>query len=370
VKIGLPREVKDNEYRVGLVPAGVHALSDAGHLVLVERGSGEGSGFSDEEYQGAGARIVGSAEDLYSGSELVVKVKEPIPQEHSRLREGQILFSFLHLAPLPELTRVLLEKKLVFIAYETIGDEHGGLPLLTPMSEVAGRMSVIVGSHYLQKTEGGRGVLLGGVPGVRPAFVVILGGGTVGINAAKMALGLGAQVCILDVDTDRLRHIDDLFFSQIETLLSNPYNIAHSVQHADLVIGAVLIRGASVPKLITREMVASMGAGSVIVDVAVDQGGCSETTQPTTHSDPTYVVDGVVHDCVSNMPGSMPRTSTFALTNATLPYVLKIGNLGLKGAIGKNPNLKDGVNIYQGKVTFEPVAQSLNLPCQDLDELL
>ncbi|MEE8350255.1 MAG: alanine dehydrogenase [Acidobacteriota bacterium] len=370
MNIGLPREVKDNEYRVGLVPAGVHALSEKGHRVFVEKGAGQGSGFSDEEYQGAGAQVVVNADDLYSGSELVVKVKEPTPQEFPRLREGQMLFSFLHLAPLPELTRILLEKNLVAIAYETIGDQHGGLPLLTPMSEVAGRMSVIVGAHYLQKTEGGRGVLLGGVPGVRPAFVVILGGGTVGINAAKMALGLGAQVCILDVDVDRLRHIDDLFFGQIETLISTPYNIEHSVRNADLVIGAVLIRGASAPRLITREMVASMGTGSVIVDVAVDQGGCSETTRATTHSDPTYVVDGVLHYCVSNMPGSMPRTSTFALTNSTLPYILAIGKLGLKGAIKENPHLKDGVNIYRGVVTFEPVAHSLNLPYQDLDELL
>lgn len=370
MNIGLPREVKDNEFRVGMVPAGVHALTEGGHHVLIESSAGEGSGFSDEEYQAAGATIIANADDLYSSSELVVKVKEPTLQEYPRLREGQILFSFLHLAPLPELTQLLLEKKLVAIAYETIVDKQGGLPLLTPMSEVAGRMSVIVGSHYLQKTEGGRGVLLGGVPGVRPALVVILGGGTVGINAAKMALGLGAQVCILDVDVDRLRHIDDLFFSKIETLISTPYNIAHSIQNADLVIGAVLIRGASAPKLITREMVASMGAGSVIVDVAVDQGGCSETTRATTHSDPTYLVDGVVHYCVSNMPGSMPRTSTFALTNATLPYILNIGELGLKGAIAKNPYLKDGVNTYQGRVTCKPVAQSLDLPYQDLDELL
>jgi len=353
VNIGLPREVKDNEFRVGLVPAGVHALSKDGHRVLIECSAGEGSGFSDQEYQAAGGTIVASADDLYSSSDLVVKVKEPTSQEFPRLRKDQILFSFLHLAPLPELTQL-----------------QGGLPLLTPMSEVAGRMSVSVGSHYLQKTEGGRGVLLGGVPGVRPALVVILGGGTVGINAAKMAIGLGAQVCILDVDVDRLRQIDDLFFSQIETLISTPYNIAHSIRNADLVIGAVLIRGASAPKLITRKMVASMGAGSVIVDVAVDQGGCSETTRPTTHSDPTYLVDGVVHYCVSNMPGSMPRTSTFALTNATLPYVLNIGELGLKGAIKKNPYLKDGVNIYRGRVTCEPVAQSLKLPFQDLDELL
>ena len=370
MNIGLPREVKDNEFRVGLVPAGVHALSKDGHRVLIECSAGEGSGFSDQEYQAAGGTIVASADDLYSSSDLVVKVKEPTSQEFPRLRKDQILFSFLHLAPLPELTQLLLDKKLVAIAYETISDKQGGLPLLTPMSEVAGRMSVIVGSHYLQKTEGGRGVLLGGVPGVRPALVVILGGGTVGINAAKMAIGLGAQVCILDVDVDRLRQIDDLFFSQIETLISTPYNIAHSIQNADLVIGAVLLRGASAPKLITRKMVASMGAGSVIVDVAVDQGGCSETTRPTTHSDPTYLVDGVVHYCVSNMPGSMPRTSTFALTNATLPYVLNIGELGLKGAIKKNPYLKDGVNIYRGRVTCEPVAQSLKLPFQDLDELL
>ncbi|MDA2933302.1 alanine dehydrogenase [Acidobacteria bacterium AH-259-D05] len=370
MNIGLPKEVKDNEFRVGLVPAGVHALSEDGHTVFTETGAGEGSGFSDEEYRAAGATLVAGADDLFAHSELVVKVKEPTEEEYPTLHEGQILASFLHLAPVPELTRVLLEKQLIGVAYETIRDERGGLPLLTPMSEVAGRMSVTVGSYYLQRPEGGRGVLLGGVPGVRPAFVVILGGGTVGINAAKIALGLGAQVCILDVDIDQLRHIDDLFFGRIETLISNPYHIAQCIKDADLVIGAVLIPGSSAPKLITRQMVASMQPGSVIVDVAVDQGGCCETTRPTTHSDPVYQVDGVLHYCVSNMPGSMPRTSTLALTNATLPYIRNIANLGLKNAIGKNPYLKDGVNVYKGQVTFEPVAKSQNLSYRDLDELL
>ena len=370
MNIGLPKEVKDNEYRVGLVPAGVHALTEDGHTVFTEKGAGKGSGFPDEEYSAAGAKIVASADDLFAQSELVVKVKEPSEEEYPRLQEGQILSSFLHLAADPELTKVLLDKKLIGLGYETIRDQHGNLPLLTPMSEVAGRMSITVGSYYLQRTEGGRGVLLGGVPGVRPAFVVILGGGTVGINAAKMALGLGAQVCILDVDVDRLRHIDDLFFGQIETLISNTYSIAQCIKDADLVIGAVLIRGASAPKLITRQMVASMQPGSVIVDVAVDQGGCCETTRPTTHSEPVYRVDEVVHYCVTNMPGAMPRTSTFALANATLPYIRKIATLGLKDAIRENPFLKDGVNVYKGHVTFEPVATSENLSYRDLDELL
>ncbi|MFB3068965.1 MAG: alanine dehydrogenase [Acidobacteriota bacterium] len=370
MNIGLPKEVKDNEYRVGLVPAGVHALGEDGHTVLVEKGAGLGSGFSDEEYAIAGAQIVESADDLFARSDMVVKVKEPIEEEYPRLREGQILSSYLHLAPLPELTEVLLVKKVIGVAYETIRNEGGSLPLLTPMSEVAGRMSITVGSHYLQKPEGGRGVLLGGAPGVRPAFVLIIGGGTVGINAAKMARGLGAQVCILDVEVDRLRVIDDLFLGQIETLISNTYNIAQLIKGADLVIGAVLIPGANTPKLITREMISSMQPGSVIVDVAVDQGGCCETTRPTTHSEPVYTVDGVVHYCVTNMPGAMPRTSTFALTNATVPYIRKIAGLGMKDAIRDNPLLKDGVNVYKGHVTFEPVASSQNLPYRDLDELL
>jgi alanine dehydrogenase len=274
------------------------------------------------------------------------------------------------LAPNPELSKALLDCKVIGIAYETIRDGQGSLPLLTPMSEVAGRMSITVGCHYLQRTKGGRGVLLGGVPGVRPASVLIVGGGTVGINAAKMARGLGAQVCILDVDVDQLRFIDDLFLGQVNTVISSTYSITQLIKTADLVIGAVLIPGANAPKLITKNMISSMQTGSVIVDVAVDQGGCCETTRPTTHSEPVYTVDGVLHYCVTNMPGAMPRTSTFALTNATVPYIRKIASLGIKDAIRENPLLKDGVNVYKGQVTFEPVATSHNLPYHALDELL
>ncbi len=368
--IGLPKEVKDNEYRVGLVPAGVHALNEDGHTVFVEKGAGLGSGFSDEEYAATGAKLVDTADEVFVRSDMVVKVKEPTPEEYPRLREGQILSTYLHLAPNPELTRALLDQKVIGVAYETIRDGQGNLPLLAPMSEVAGRMSITVGSYYLQKTTGGRGVLLGGVPGVRPAFVLIIGGGTVGINAAKMARGLGAQVCILDLDVDRLRFIDDLFLGQVNTVLSSTYSIAQLIKDADLVVGAVLIPGASAPKLITRKMISSMQPGSVIVDVAVDQGGCCQTTRPTTHSEPIFTVDGVVHYCVTNMPGAMPRTSTFALTNATVPYIRKIASLGMKDALRENPLLKNGVNVYKGQVTFEPVAASHNLPYHDLDELL
>lgn len=369
MNVGLPKEIKDNEYRVGLVPAGVHALVEDHHSVFVEKGAGEGSGFSDEEFSAAGAKLVVDADELYARSELVVKVKEPIDDEWNRLREGHILFSYLHLAPLPELTRVLLERKVIAVAYETVRDKRGGLPLLTPMSEIAGRMSVIVGSYYLQKTEGGRGVLLGGVPGVRPALVVIIGGGTVGINAAKMALGQGAQVCILDIDMERLRHIDDLFFGQIETLISNTYNVTELARDADLLVGAVLIRGATAPVVITQEIVRTMRPGSVIVDVAVDQGGCCATTHPTTHSEPVYSVNGVLHYCVTNMPGAMPRTSTLALTNATLPFVSQISR-GLRDAVQDNPGLKDGINVYKGHLTCRPVAESQTLPYQKLDGLL
>jgi alanine dehydrogenase len=368
--VGLPKEIKDNEYRVGLVPAGVHALVEGGHTVWVQKGAGEGSGFSDEEYAAAGARLVASASEVFAASEMLVKVKEPVEEEYCQLRKGQIVFSYLHLAPLPELTRILLETQVAGVAYETISDKHGILPLLTPMSEIAGRMSIVVGSYFLQKPHGGRGVLLGGVPGVRPALVVIIGAGMVGINAAKMAMGMGAQVLILDVDLDRLRHIDDLFFGRVETHLSTAYHIADAVKKADLLIGAVLLPGRSAPRVITRKMIASMQPGSVFVDVSVDQGGCCETTRPTSHSDPVYSVDGVVHYCVTNMPGAMPRTSTIALTNATLPYVRKIADLSLKGAIAENPLLKGGVNTYAGHITCRPVAESQNLPYRDLDELL
>jgi alanine dehydrogenase len=370
MQIGLPKEIKDGEFRVGLVPAGVHELAADGNTVWVEKGAGDGSGFSDEEYAAAGANILESADEVYARTELLVKVKEPIEAEYRRLRRGQIIFAYLHLAPLPELTQVLLQKHVSGIAYETIRDRNGTLPLLTPMSEIAGRMSVVVGAHYLQKPLGGRGVLLGGVPGVRPGLVVILGAGTVGINATKIAMGMGAQVVVLDVDLDRLRRLDDLFFGRIETHLSSPYYVADAVRKADLLIGAVLVRGAAAPRVVTRAMLKTMSPGSVIVDVAVDQGGCVETTRPTSHSDPVFTVDGVLHYCVTNMPGAMPRTSTIALTNATLPYVRKIAALGLKGAIGDNPLLKDGVNTYAGHITCQPVADSQHLPCKDLDELL
>lgn len=359
--VGLPKEVKDSEYRVGMVPSGVHALVEDGNRVWIQKGAGDGSGFTDQEYVAAGGRILDCADQVYERSEMIVKVKEPIPQEYPLLKKGQIVFSYLHLAPVPELTQAMLKSQATGVAYETICDARGGLPLLTPMSEIAGRMSVIVGSYFLQKGHGGRGVLLGGVPGVAPARVTIIGGGTVGLNAAKMAIGMGAQVLVLDIDLDRLRHLDDIFFGRVETKVSNAYNIADAVKTADLLIGAVLLPGASAPKLATRAMISRMQPGSVVVDVAVDQGGCIETTRPTSHSDPVFTVDGVVHYCVTNMPGAMPRTSTIALTNATLPYVKKIATLGLMGAIKENPLLRGGVNTYAGHVVCKPVAESQGL---------
>ena len=370
MEIGLPKEIKDNEYRVALVPSGAHTLVQDGNCVRVQKGAGSGSGFADEEYSAAGATLVESAAQVYERSDIIIKVKEPIEEEYPRLRKGQIIFSYLHLAPLPDLTRALLNSQAAGVAYETIRDNRGGLPLLSPMSEIAGRMSVVVGSSFLQKGHGGRGVLLGGVPGVCPARVVILGGGTVGINAAKMAIGMGAQVLVLDRDLDRLRHLDDLFFGRVETRLSNAYNITEAVRSADLLVGAVLIAGATAPKLVTRRMIKMMQAGSVVVDVAVDQGGCIETTRPTSHSDPVYAVDGVVHYCVTNMPGAMPRTATIALTNATLPYVRRIAALGLEGAIRENPLLQGGVNTYAGHVVCKPVAESLGMPYVEMAELL
>jgi len=370
VIVGLPKEIKDNEYRVGLVPAGVRALTDAGHRVLVERGAGEGSGFEDSLYQRAGATILDSADDVWAEAEMIVKVKEPIEPEYGRMREGQILFTYLHLAPDRELTRQLLERRVTGIAYETITDRHGHLPLLTPMSEVAGRMSVQIGAHYLEKMGGGRGVLLGGVPGVPAARVVILGGGVVGTNAAKIAVGMGAQVTIIDKDLDRLRELDDIFLSRITTLASNSYSIHEAISHADLIIGAVLIPGAAAPKLVTRAMLKDVPNGAVIIDVSVDQGGCIETTHPTTHSDPTYYVEGVLHYCVANMPGAVPRTSTFALTNATLPYALKLANLGFLEAIAEDAGLRAGVNTYAGHITYQAVAESQGLPYTPLENLL
>jgi alanine dehydrogenase len=368
--IGLPKEIKDNESRVGLVPAGVHALVQDGHRVVVQASAGDGSGISDSEYIAAGGEIVPCAADVYARADMIIKVKEPVGPEYEMLREEQILFTYLHLAPAPQLTRVLMNRKVAGVAYETIRLSNGSLPLLTPMSEVAGRMSIQVGAYYLQKPNGGRGELLGGVPGVPPANVVIIGGGTVGTNAAKMAVGLGARVTIIDLDADRLRYLDDIFFGQIETLMSNPFNIQDSVSKSDLLIGAVLIVGAEAPKLITRKMISSMKKGAVVVDVAVDQGGCLETTHPTTHSNPTFVVDDVVHYCVANMPGAVPRTSTFALTNVTLPYARRLAALGIKNAVLKDPALKEGVNTYHGEVTYKPVADAVGVVGADLDSLL
>ncbi len=368
--IGLPKEIKDNENRVGLVPAGVHALVCDGHKVLVEDQAGAGSGISNEEYASAGADIVPTAAEVFCRADMIVKVKEPVGPEYEMLRKGQLLFTYLHLAPAPELTKMLMEREVTGVAYETIRLPNNSLPLLTPMSEVAGRMSVQVGAFYLQKPNGGRGELLGGVPGVPPANVAIVGGGIVGTNAAKMAVGLGARVTILDVDADRLRYLDDIFFGQIETLMSNPFNIHDSVSKADLLIGGVLIVGAEAPKLVTRQMVSQMKKGAVIVDVAVDQGGCVETTHATTHSHPTFVVDGVIHYCVANMPGAVPRTSTFALTNVTLPYARKLAGFGFKEAVEKDPALRLGVNTHRGFVTCKPVAEAVNHPYVPLDSLI
>lgn len=367
--IGVPREVKDHESRVGIVPSGVKALVDSGHKVLVETQAGALSSMLDEDYKAAGATIVGSAAEVWR-ADLVVKVKEPIEKEYQYFREGLVLFTYLHLAPLPELTQKLLDKKVTGIAYETIRDKNNTLPLLTPMSEVAGRMSVQVGAAYLEKERGGRGVLLGGVPGVPPAQVTIIGGGIVGTNAAKMALGMGAVVTLIDLNLNRLRELDDIFNGRVYTLASNSYSIAKAVQHADLVIGGVLIPGAAAPKLVTREMVSKMKNGAVIVDVAIDQGGCIETAHPTTHSNPAYVVDGVVHYCVTNMPAAVPHTSTLALTNATFPYVMKLAQMGLAKAIQSDDGICEGVNTFNGHVTYAAVAESQKRESTRVGELV
>ncbi|HBB89266.1 MAG TPA: alanine dehydrogenase [Blastocatellia bacterium] len=368
--VGLPKEIKDNEYRVGLTPAGVRALSDGNHQVIVERSAGEGSGFDDALYQRAGAQIIDSADDVWAKADMIVKVKEPIEPEYPRMREGQLLFTYLHLAPDRKLTEQLVQRKVTGIAYETITDRRGGLPLLTPMSEVAGRMAIQVGAHYLEKMAGGRGILLGGVPGVPAARVVIIGGGVVGTNAAKIAVGMGAHVTMIDNNLERLRELDDIFLSKISTLASSAYMIHDAISNADLIIGAVLVPGAAAPMLVTRNMLKDVPNGAVIVDVAVDQGGCIETTHPTTHSNPTYYVEGVLHYCVANMPGAVPRTSTFALTNATLPYALKLANLGFLDAIRSDAGLKAGVNTYAGHCTYEAVAQAQQIPYTGLDALI
>jgi alanine dehydrogenase len=356
--IGVPKEVKDHETRVGLVPSGAIALKESGHEVLVETRAGEGSAITDQEYVQAGASIVQSAVDVWGKADMVVKVKEPQPSEYGFLRPNLILFTYLHLAPLPELTNRLLESQVTGVAYETIRERDGSLPLLTPMSEVAGRMAVQVGAQYLEAHNGGRGVLLGGVPGVAPANIVILGGGVVGTNAAKIAVGMGAHVTIIDRSLNRLRELDDIFNQQVVTLASNVFTISETLKLADLVIGAVLIPGAAAPKIVRRQMIAAMKRGAVVVDVAIDQGGCFETSHATTHTEPVYFVDGVLHYCVSNMPAAVPHTSTFALTNATFPYLAELANKGLERACNQHPALCEGVNTYKGNVTHAGVAES------------
>lgn len=368
--IGVPKEIKNNENRVAITPAGVSAFIQAGHEVWVEDGAGLGSGISNKEYEAAGAKMVASGKDAWA-AEMVMKVKEPQREEYQYFREDLILFTYLHLAAEPELTKALLEKKVKAVAYETIQLDNGSLPLLTPMSEVAGRMSVQIGVHFLEKLQGGKGVLIGGVPGVKPANVVIVGGGVVGTNAAKMALGLGADVTILDISPERLRQLDDLFAGRVKTVISNSFHLAEEVKKADLLIGAVLIPGAKAPQLVKEAMIKEMEPGSVVVDVAIDQGGSIETVDHiTTHDQPTYTKHGVVHYAVANMPGAVPRTSTFALTNSTNQYAVYMANKGLENAILENPHVAKGVNTYNGSVTFKPVAEALNLPFSSIDSLL
>ncbi len=371
MKVGIPKEVKNHEYRVGMIPAGVHELVLAGHEVVVEQAAGEGSGIEDGEYVDAGARLATEARDVWESSDLIVKVKEPVASEYDLIQPGQTLFTYLHLAPLPELTDLLLERRATGIAYETITDASGRtLPLLTPMSEVAGRMSAMVGAYYQQRGLGGRGTLLSGVPGVPPGDVVILGGGIVGMNAAKVAVGLGARVTVLEKSPERMQYLDDLFLGRVTTLASNHHNLMAALSRADVLIGAVLIPGASAPKLVSREMLSLMKPRSVLVDVAVDQGGCFETTRPTTHGDPVYEVDGIVHYCVANMPGAVPRTSTFALNNSTLPYTIALAQKGIERAVQERPGFLPGVNTYKGHITHSAVAESQNKPAKSFVDLV
>jgi len=368
--IGVPREIKQDEHRIGLVPSGAYSLVKAGHQVLVEQGAGLGSGIADAEYTNVGAQIVADHEELFAQADMIMKVKEPLAPEYPLLRDGQILFTFLHLAALPELTQVLLARHIIAIAYETVQLADRSLPLLAPMSEVAGRMSVQEGAKYLERHEGGRGVLLAGVPGVPPGQVTIVGGGTVGTNAAKMAVGLGAAVTVIDVNLSRLRYVDDLFQGRVRTLMSSEYAIAHMTAQSDLVVGAVLVPGARAPRLVTHEMIAGMQKGTVVVDVAIDQGGCIETSHPTSHSQPTFCVDDVVHYCVTNMPGAVSRTSTFALTNVTFPYAMAIARQGWRRAVSDDPALARGLNVCDGNVTHPAVAEALGLPYVPAERLL
>jgi alanine dehydrogenase len=370
MRIGLPKEIKNHEYRVGLTPASVRELTSNGHSVLVQTGAGAEIGLSDEQYLAAGATLAANAAEVFAKSEMIVKVKEPQPQECAMLRPGQILYTYLHLAPDPEQTAALVKSGAICIAYETITGHGGSLPLLAPMSEVAGRMAIQAGATHLEKSHGGRGLLLGGVPGVAPAHVAIIGAGVVGTNALQMAVGLGARVTVLDKSVDRLRQLDLVFGNRISTVYSTASSIEEAVLDADLVIGGVLIPGAAAPKLVTRDMISRMKKGAVVVDVAIDQGGCFETSHATTHAEPTYVVDGVVHYCVANMPGAVARTSTFALNNATIAHAVALANKGWKAALRDNVHLKNGLNVCEGKVTYEAVARDLGYAYVAADSLL
>ncbi len=362
--IGVPKEIKKNEYRVALTPAGVIELKKCNHTIVIETTAGEGSGYSDEDYKAAGAELAANPKTVFDKAELILKVKEPLEEEYQLIRKDQIVFTYFHFASSEQLTKAMLESKAICIAYETV-EKDGILPLLVPMSEVAGRMAVQQGAKYLEKHYQGRGVLLGGVPGVKPASVVVLGGGIVGAQAATMAAGLGARVTLMDINLSRLRHLAEIMPANVTTIMSNAYNILEAIREADLVIGAVLIPGGKAPILVSRKMLKDMKKGSVLIDVAVDQGGCIETCTPTTHDNPTYVIDGIVHYCVANMPGAVPYTSTIALTNATLPYILKLANKGWQTALKENLDFKKGLNICQGKIAYKNVAEAFNMPFEE-----
>ncbi|TAF65596.1 MAG: alanine dehydrogenase [Cytophagales bacterium] len=368
--IGVPKEIKNNENRVALTPAGVAELRKNKHTVYVQKNAGYNSGLTDEEYKQAGAEILDTIEEVYAKAEMIIKVKEPIAAEYDLIRENQLLFTYFHFASSEELTHAMIRRKAVCLAYETVEKADRSLPLLVPMSEVAGRMAVQQGAKYLEKPLKGRGILLGGVPGVRPAHVVVIGGGIVGTQAAKMAAGLGASVTILDVSLPRLRYLDDIMPANVHTMMSNHYNIIEAIKTADLIVGAVLIPGAKAPHLVTRDMLKMMRPGTVIVDVAVDQGGCVETCKPTTHEDPIYIIDDVVHYCVANMPGAVPYTSTLALTNATLPYAVELANKGWQKACAENKELKMGLNVIQGTIVYQSVGEAFNLPYSSVEDFL
>ncbi len=368
--IGVPKEIKNNENRVALTPAGAKELVKRGHEVYVQATAGNGSGFSDAEYQNAGAQMLATIEEVYGIAEMIMKVKEPIEQEYPLIKEDQLLFTYFHFASFEPLTEAMIKSKSVCLAYETVEKEDRSLPLLVPMSEVAGRMATQEGAKYLEKPLQGKGILLGGVPGVKPAKVLVIGGGVVGTQAAKMAAGLGADVIIMDLSLDRLRYLDDIMPANVRTVMSNEYNIREFIQTADLIVGAVLIPGAKAPKLITRDMLKAMQPGTVLVDVAVDQGGCIETCTPTTHENPTFIIDDVIHYCVANMPGAVPYTSTMALTNATLPYALQLADKGWKKACKENEELRKGLNIIKGDVVYRAVAEAFNLPFTDVTQYI